>query len=169
MVIRWQQDITWRNEDSFYDYWSFGGTFWKNDSHQRKGTHVPWHENTLHQVANCCAKYEELSRGGNQGVFYEFYAEGSYTSEADAVWDGGPERGGRQTFPRNSGQAAQFLYMGKSRHSFAGQIPMYQGIKITEQDQARLKWVLEYVSGTINLEYILGSNSLNKLWTWVDA
>ena len=46
---------------------------------------------------------------------------------------------------------------------------MYQGIKSTEQDQARLKWVLEYVSGTINLEYILGSNSLNKLWTWVDA
>jgi len=83
--------------------------------------------------------------------------------------NGGPEQGGRQTFPQNSGQAAQCLYMGKSRHSFAGQIPMYQGIKSTEQDQARLKWVLEYVSGTINLEYILGSNSLNKLWTWVDA
>jgi len=28
---------------------------------------------------------------------------------------------------------------------------------------------LEYINGTINLEYTLGADSLNKLWTWVDA
>ena len=39
----------------------------------------------------------------------------------------------------------------------------------TEQDQAKLKRVLEYINGTINLEYTLGADSLNKLWTWVDA
>ena len=41
--------------------------------------------------------------------------------------------------------------------------------KSTKQYQAKLKWVLEYINGTINLEYILGADSLNELWTWVDA
>ena len=41
--------------------------------------------------------------------------------------------------------------------------------KSTKQDQAKLKWELEYINGTINLEYILGADSLNELWTWVDA
>ena len=41
--------------------------------------------------------------------------------------------------------------------------------KSTEQDQAKLKRVLEYINGTINLEYTLGADSLNKLRTWVDA
>ena len=41
--------------------------------------------------------------------------------------------------------------------------------KSTEQDQAKFKRVLEYINGTINLEYTLGADSLNKLQTWVDA
>ena len=32
----------------------------------------------------------------------------------------------------------------------------------TEQDQAKLKRVLEYIKGTINLEYTLGADSLYK-------
>lgn len=50
--------------------------------------------------------------------------------------------------------------MVKSKNYFAIWVPMYQ---------AKLKGVLEYINGTINLEYILGANSLNKFWTWVDA
>jgi len=41
--------------------------------------------------------------------------------------------------------------------------------KSTKRYQAKLKWVFEYINGTINLEYILGADSLNELWTWVDA
>jgi hypothetical protein len=42
--------------------------------------------------------------------------------------------------------------------------------KITIQDQRTLlRWVLEYIKGTIDLEYTLGADSMSKLRTWVDA
>ena len=41
--------------------------------------------------------------------------------------------------------------------------------KSTEEDQAKLRRVLEYINNTIDLEYTLGADSLTKLRTWVDA
>ena len=41
--------------------------------------------------------------------------------------------------------------------------------KSTKQDQSKLQRVLEYLKGTIDLEYTLGADSMNKLRTWVDA
>ena len=39
----------------------------------------------------------------------------------------------------------------------------------TEQDQSKLRRVLEYIKGTMDLEYTLGADSMTKLRTWVDA
>ena len=39
----------------------------------------------------------------------------------------------------------------------------------TEQDQGKLRRVLEYVNGTMDLEYTMGADDLGKLRTWVDA
>jgi hypothetical protein len=39
----------------------------------------------------------------------------------------------------------------------------------TEQDQSKLRRVLEYLKGTIDLEYTLGADKMGKLRTWVDA
>jgi len=41
--------------------------------------------------------------------------------------------------------------------------------KSTKQDQMKLKRVLEYVKGSIDLVYMLGAESLNRVQTWVDA
>jgi len=41
--------------------------------------------------------------------------------------------------------------------------------KSTKQDQTKLKRVLEYVKGSIDLLYTLGAESLNKVHSWVDA
>lgn len=41
--------------------------------------------------------------------------------------------------------------------------------KCTKQDQAKLKRVLEYIKGSMNLEYTLGAHDMGKLRTWVDA
>jgi hypothetical protein len=41
--------------------------------------------------------------------------------------------------------------------------------KSTKQDQAKLKRVLEYVKGSIDLFYTLGAESLNRVHSWVDA
>ena len=41
--------------------------------------------------------------------------------------------------------------------------------KSTTQDQMKLKRVLEYISGTVDLVHTIGADSLNKLRTWVDA
>jgi hypothetical protein len=41
--------------------------------------------------------------------------------------------------------------------------------KATTQDQHKLKRVLEYLKGTMDLEYTIGADSLSKLRTWVDA
>ena len=41
--------------------------------------------------------------------------------------------------------------------------------KSTKQDQQKLKRVLEYVKGSIDLEYTLGAESLNRVQSWVDA
>ncbi len=39
----------------------------------------------------------------------------------------------------------------------------------TKQDQSKLRRVLEYVKGTIDLGYTLGADSMGKLRTWVDV
>jgi hypothetical protein len=41
--------------------------------------------------------------------------------------------------------------------------------KSTKQDQAKLKRVLEYINETMDLEYTLGADDLEKIRTWVDA
>ena len=41
--------------------------------------------------------------------------------------------------------------------------------KSTTQDQRKLKRLLEYIKGTLDLEYTLGADSLSSLRTWVDA
>jgi hypothetical protein len=41
--------------------------------------------------------------------------------------------------------------------------------KSTLQDQGKLKRLLEYIYGTIDMEYIVGADDLGKLRTWVDA
>ena len=41
--------------------------------------------------------------------------------------------------------------------------------KSTIQDQSKLRRVLEYVKGTLDLEYTLGAEGMDKLQTWVDA
>jgi hypothetical protein len=41
--------------------------------------------------------------------------------------------------------------------------------KSTEQDREKLRRVLEYIKGTIDLEYTLGADDLRKLRSWVDA
>lgn len=41
--------------------------------------------------------------------------------------------------------------------------------KSTEQDRGKLRRVLEYVKGTIDLTHTLGADNLNTLRTWVDA
>ena len=41
--------------------------------------------------------------------------------------------------------------------------------KSTTQDQAKLKRLLEYLSGTLHHKYILGADDLKSLRTWVDA
>ncbi|GAX20129.1 hypothetical protein FisN_17Lu131 [Fistulifera solaris] len=41
--------------------------------------------------------------------------------------------------------------------------------KSTKQDQNKLKRVLEYVKGTLELTYTMGADSLNKMRSWVDA
>ena len=41
--------------------------------------------------------------------------------------------------------------------------------KSTAEDEAKLKRVLEYIKGTIDMEYVVGADELGKLRTWVDA
>ena len=41
--------------------------------------------------------------------------------------------------------------------------------KSTTQDQAKLKRLLEYIKGSMNQEYTIGADSMEKLRTWVDA
>ena len=41
--------------------------------------------------------------------------------------------------------------------------------KSTEQDFRKLRRLLEYIKGSIDLEYTLGANSMSHLRTWVDA
>ena len=41
--------------------------------------------------------------------------------------------------------------------------------KCTTEDEAKLQRLLECVSGTIRLEYILGADDLGRIRTWVDA
>ena len=41
--------------------------------------------------------------------------------------------------------------------------------KSTKQDQMKLKHVLEYDKGSIDLVYTMGAESLNKVQSWVDA
>jgi hypothetical protein len=41
--------------------------------------------------------------------------------------------------------------------------------KSTVQDQKKLKRVLEYINGSMDLEYTLGADDMGKLRTWVDA
>ena len=41
--------------------------------------------------------------------------------------------------------------------------------KSTKQDQMKLKRVLEYVKGSIDLVYTMGAESLNSVQSWVDA
>jgi hypothetical protein len=41
--------------------------------------------------------------------------------------------------------------------------------KSTEQDQAKLKRLLEYVNGSLELEYVVGADDLGRMRTWVDA
>ncbi|KAI2509413.1 Reverse transcriptase (RNA-dependent DNA polymerase) [Fragilaria crotonensis] len=41
--------------------------------------------------------------------------------------------------------------------------------KSTVQDQLKLKRVLEYISGSMDIEYTIGADDLNRLRTWVDA
>lgn len=39
----------------------------------------------------------------------------------------------------------------------------------TSQDREKLRRVLEYINGTLDLEYTLGADGLSKLHSWVDA
>jgi hypothetical protein len=41
--------------------------------------------------------------------------------------------------------------------------------KCTAQDQSKLKRVLEYIKGTMDIEYTVGADDLDRLRTWVDA
>ena len=41
--------------------------------------------------------------------------------------------------------------------------------KSTQQDLAKLKRLLEYISGTLDDEYVVGADDLGKLRTWIDA
>jgi hypothetical protein len=41
--------------------------------------------------------------------------------------------------------------------------------KCTTEDERKLKRLLEYIKGTIDLEYTLGADDLRKLRSWVDA
>jgi hypothetical protein len=41
--------------------------------------------------------------------------------------------------------------------------------KATEEDELKLKRVLEYVNGTLDLSYTIGADDLGKMQTWVDA
>ena len=41
--------------------------------------------------------------------------------------------------------------------------------KSTEQDLQKLRRMLEYIKGSIDLEYTLGADSMSRLRTWVDA
>ena len=41
--------------------------------------------------------------------------------------------------------------------------------KATTEDQAKLKRVLEYLNGTLDLSYTLGADDLGRFRTWVDA
>jgi len=41
--------------------------------------------------------------------------------------------------------------------------------KSTQQDRTKLRRVLEYIKGTMDLEYTLGADDMNKLRSWVDA
>ena len=41
--------------------------------------------------------------------------------------------------------------------------------KGTKQDQMKLKHILEYVKGSIDLVYTMGAESLNKVQSWVDV
>jgi hypothetical protein len=42
-------------------------------------------------------------------------------------------------------------------------------LKCTVQDEEKLKRILEYLNGTLDLQYTVGANHLGKLRTWVDA
>jgi hypothetical protein len=41
--------------------------------------------------------------------------------------------------------------------------------KCTKEDQYKLKRLLEYINGSMDLEYTIGADSLNSCQTWVDA
>jgi hypothetical protein len=41
--------------------------------------------------------------------------------------------------------------------------------KCTQQDRTKLKRVLEYIKGSINLEYTIGADDMGRMRTWVDA
>ena len=41
--------------------------------------------------------------------------------------------------------------------------------KSTQQDRVKLKRILEYIKGTIDLEYTIGADDLGRMRTWVDA
>jgi hypothetical protein len=41
--------------------------------------------------------------------------------------------------------------------------------KSTEEDQSKLKRLLEYIKGTINLDYTLAADDLGRMRSWVDA
>jgi hypothetical protein len=41
--------------------------------------------------------------------------------------------------------------------------------KCTSEDETKLKRVLEYIKGSIDMEYVLGADNLTSLRTWVDA
>ena len=41
--------------------------------------------------------------------------------------------------------------------------------KCTKEDQAKLKRVLEYIHGSLDLEYTIGADDLGRFRTWVDA
>ena len=39
----------------------------------------------------------------------------------------------------------------------------------SQQDMGKLKRVLEYVNGTLDVEYVVGADNVGRMWTWVDA
>jgi hypothetical protein len=41
--------------------------------------------------------------------------------------------------------------------------------KSTKEDQAKLKHLLEYINGTLDLVYTLGADNIRAFWTWVDS
>jgi hypothetical protein len=41
--------------------------------------------------------------------------------------------------------------------------------KCTQEDQCKLKRVLEYIKGSMDLEYTIGADNMGTLRTWVDA